>query len=83
MTKKTATETAEKAPSFETSLEKLEHLVNTIEGGELSLDDSLKLFEEGIQLTRNCQTALTHAEQRIKILTDNNTLESMNNDSTL
>ncbi|HBF08149.1 MAG TPA: exodeoxyribonuclease VII small subunit [Gammaproteobacteria bacterium] len=82
MTDKKTKETAE-APSFENSLEKLEQLVNTIENGELSLDDSLKLFEEGIQLTRSCQTALSNAEQRIKILTENNTLESLDNDPTL
>ena len=82
MTDKKTKETAE-APSFENSLEKLEQLVNTIENGELSLDDSLKLFEEGIQLTRSCQTALSNAEQRIKILTENNTLESLDNDPIL
>lgn len=82
MTDKKTKETAE-APSFENSLEKLEQLVNTIENGELSLDDSLKLFEEGIQLTRCCQTALSNAEQRIKILTENNTLESLDNDPIL
>ena len=55
-------------PSFEESLAELESLVETLEKGELSLEDSLKLFERGIELTRHCQKALKSAEQKVRIL---------------
>lgn len=58
-----------KAPSFEDSLAELEALVERMESGELSLEDSLSAFERGIALTRNCQQALQAAEQKIEILT--------------
>ena len=51
--------------AFEASLKKLETLVETMEAGELSLEDSLKAFQEGIALTRACQKALTDAEQTV------------------
>ncbi|MCP3869562.1 MAG: exodeoxyribonuclease VII small subunit [Gammaproteobacteria bacterium] len=57
------------APSFESSLTELESLVETLEQGDLSLEDSLKTFERGIQLTRSCQNALKQAEQKILTLT--------------
>ncbi len=57
---------------FEQALENLEKLVSAMEEGELSLEDSLKAFEEGIKLTRDCQTALKNAEQKVKILTSDN-----------
>ena len=56
--------------SFEEALEELESLVTRMESGNLTLDDSLKAFERGVQLTRHCQTALKNAEQRVQILTD-------------
>jgi exodeoxyribonuclease VII small subunit len=55
---------------FEKSLDELEHLVSRMEQGELSLDDSLKSFERGIALYRNCQSALEQAELRVKQLLD-------------
>ena len=58
---------AEKA-SLEKNLDKLEALVNTMEEGDLSLEESLKQFEQGIALTRKCQTALKQAEQKVSIL---------------
>ena len=58
-----------KAPSFEDSLAELEALVERMESGELSLEDSLSAFERGIALTRNCQQALQAAEQKVEILT--------------
>lgn len=58
-----------KAQSFEASLEKLEQIVKQLEDGELSLDDSLKLFEEGIKLSRECKERLDQAERRIEMLT--------------
>jgi len=57
-------------PDFETAMVELEELVTKIETGNLSLEDSLKDFEQGIKLSRICQQALTNAEQRVKILTD-------------
>ena len=57
-----------KAPSFEDSLAELEALVERMESGELSLEDSLSAFERGIALTRNCQQALQAAEQKVEIL---------------
>ncbi len=57
------------APSFEESLGELEALVERMESGELSLEESLSAFERGIALTRSCQQALQAAEQRVEILT--------------
>ena len=56
---------------FEEALAELETLVDTMEKGELSLDESLASFERGIILTRLCQQALKQAEQKIEILTAN------------
>ena len=50
--------------NFEEALQELERLVSSMEEGELSLEDSMKAFEKGIKLTRECQTALQKAEQR-------------------
>jgi exodeoxyribonuclease VII small subunit len=55
-------------PDFERSLAELEAIVEKLEAGELSLDESLKQFERGVQLTRVCQTALRQAEQKVEIL---------------
>ncbi len=55
---------------FEHSLDELEQLVAKMEQGDLGLDDSLKSFERGISLYRECQTALEQAELRVKLLTD-------------
>ena len=57
---------------FEQSLSKLEKLVERMENGDLSLEDSLKNFEEGIGLTRECQVALKAAEQKVKLLVEKN-----------
>ena len=54
--------------NFEKALENLEELVSSMENGELSLEDSLKAFERGINLTRECQTALKDAEQKLQVL---------------
>lgn len=62
---------SDKTPSFEQALAELESLVETMEQGELSLEESLKSFERGILLTRTCQQALQEAEQKIQILTKN------------
>ncbi len=54
---------------FETKLNRLEAIVDKMEGGDLALEDSLKMFEEGVKLARECQTQLTAAEQKVKVLT--------------
>lgn len=56
------------AADFEKDLQELEQLVEKMEKGELSLQESLTHFERGVVLTRSCQKALTEAEQRIQIL---------------
>ncbi|KZZ41569.1 MAG: exodeoxyribonuclease VII small subunit [Saccharospirillaceae bacterium] len=57
---------------FETALQQLEQLVKSMESGELSLQDSLQAFEQGVRLTRQCQQALSSAEQRVQILMEQN-----------
>jgi exodeoxyribonuclease VII small subunit len=61
---------ARKAASLnlEKSLDTLEALVEQMESGDLSLEESLKAFEEGVKLTRECQQALKAAEQKVRIL---------------
>ena len=59
---------AKKSYPFEASLDKLEKLVEKMEVGDLTLEESLKIFEEGVKLTRECQQALTDAEQKVKLL---------------
>lgn len=56
--------------SFEAQLNKLNEIVNALEVGELSLDDSLKQYEAGIKLVRACQEKLNNAQQQIEILKD-------------
>lgn len=59
-----------KQESFETSLEKLEKLVDELESGELGLDKSLKKFETGLELYKKCRESLKSAEKKISILTE-------------
>ena len=59
----------EALPNFEASLEQLQGIVKKLESGELTLDQSLKSFEDGVRLTRACQEFLSAADQRIQILT--------------
>lgn len=54
---------------FETSLQALEDIVSKMEQGTLSLEQSLEAFEQGVQLTRTCQSTLKEAEQRVSKLT--------------
>ena len=68
---------SKKKINFEESLAELESIVDSLEAGELSLEESLKSFEKGITLTRNCQTALTEAEQKVKILLEKNKKNSL------
>jgi exodeoxyribonuclease VII small subunit len=57
-----------KIPDFEKSMAELEALVERLERGDLSLEESLKQFERGVILARSCQTALKAAEQKVEIL---------------
>jgi len=57
---------------FENAMEELESLVTAMEQGELSLEESLAAFEKGIKLTRECQTALKLAEQKVQVLIGEN-----------
>ena len=66
--------TKKTAFNFEDAIAQLEELVDALEEGDLSLEESLKAFENGIKLTRECQLALEKAEQRIQILTQENEL---------
>jgi exodeoxyribonuclease VII small subunit len=67
-----STATAPETPlaDFEHSLDELETLVQKLERGDLSLDDSLQAFERGVSLYRNCQGALKQAELRVSQLLD-------------
>jgi exodeoxyribonuclease VII small subunit len=58
--------------TFEASLEALEQIVRELERGDLPLEKSLELFEQGIRLSRECQERLTQAERRIEILVRDN-----------
>lgn len=55
--------------TFEDSMNELETIVSRLETGDITLDDSLKLFEEGIKLAKSCQVTLDEAEKKVKILT--------------
>ena len=57
-----------KAPDFEEALSELEGLVERLERGDLPLDEALKTFERGVELTRHCQSSLKSAQQKVEIL---------------
>ena len=58
----------EKAVEFETALKKLESIVENLEGGELSLEQALKAYEEGVRMADTCSKRLTEAEKRVEVL---------------
>lgn len=60
--------TKKKSIDFEKSLSELDQLVTAMETGEMSLEESLKSFEQGVKLTRECQQALQEAEQKVELL---------------
>jgi exodeoxyribonuclease VII small subunit len=72
MAKKTPQE-----PDFETALRELETLVEKMEQGDLSLEDSLNYFERGVKLSRTCQQAMKAAEQKVEVLMQKNAREEI------
>jgi exodeoxyribonuclease VII small subunit len=60
--------TDQPAPSFEAALARLEQIVQRLEKGELALEESLALYEEGVALSRVCHAKLEEAEGRIELL---------------
>ena len=59
---------AAKKPDFELSLARLEAIAGKLENANLSLDEAMKLFEEGVQLSRDCQKYLAEAEGKVEVL---------------
>jgi exodeoxyribonuclease VII small subunit len=71
------------ATLFEDSLKDLEGIVEQLEQGDITLEEALKSFEQGVKLTGICQTVLQDAEQKVQILLEKNgqqTLESFNDE---
>lgn len=61
-----------KTPDFEKALVELEAVIERLEKGDLSLENSLKDFEQGVKLARSCQSALNNAQQRVEKLIEEN-----------
>jgi exodeoxyribonuclease VII small subunit len=72
MSKKSTTSDSKDALNFEVALKDLEGMIEKMASGQLTLEDSLKNFEQGIALARHCQTALKEAEQKVQILVSQN-----------
>lgn len=73
----------DKTATFEQSMSTLESIVDQMEKGEMSLEESLAAFEKGVELTRHCQTSLKDAEQRVSVLvekTSGDSLDTFNTD---
>ncbi len=60
-----------KAKTFEESMQELEEIVEKLERGDASLDEALKLFENGIKLSKSCQRMLDNAEKKVSVLLEN------------
>lgn len=58
--------------SFEKNMENLEKIVQELENGDLNLDDSIKKFEEGMKISKECNKILENAEKKITVLINNN-----------
>jgi exodeoxyribonuclease VII small subunit len=69
--------TQSEQPDFEKSLSELEALVAKLEQGDVPLEDALKTFERGVALTRQCQTALRTAQQKVEVLLARNGTEEV------
>ncbi len=59
--------------NFEASMKELEEIAEKLSGGEISLDESIKLFENGMKLSKNCQKTLEDAEKKVNILLEKDT----------
>ena len=66
-----------KTSDFETTIAELETLVDEMEHGDISLEDSLEKFERGIELTRTCQKALQEAEQKVQMLVEKKNADTL------
>lgn len=64
------------APTFEAALAELESIISSMEGGELPLEQSLTLYRRGTELLQFCQRTLEDAQQQVRVLTENNTLQN-------
>jgi len=64
--------------TFETSMKRLEKIVSSLEEGEVSLEDSLALYEEGIELSQSCMEKLTQAELKLKRITKKKSMVRLN-----
>lgn len=62
----------QKTMDFEQSLAQLEELVEKLENSEFTLEQSMQAFEQGVKLTRQCQQALSAAEQKVQLLIEEN-----------
>jgi exodeoxyribonuclease VII small subunit len=71
------TKKSEKLPDLETSMGEITQLIEKMEQGELTLDQSLGHFERGITLVKHCQKILSDAEQKVQILIQNNKQETL------
>ncbi|MBQ8545881.1 MAG: exodeoxyribonuclease VII small subunit [Clostridia bacterium] len=63
---------AKKEISFEEAIEKLEEIVESLENGDFPLEESLKLYEEGVRLVNICNTKINNVEKSVKILSNSN-----------
>ena len=70
--KKTASDTA--TPSFETAMQDLEKLVTQLEQGQLPLDESVRLFQQGMETAKHCHQQLLDAQQLVETISSDNTL---------
>lgn len=66
-----------KKPGFESKVKRLEEIVGKMESSEVELEESIKLFEEGMSLSKDCQEILDSAEQKVKVLTTSMTGETV------
>ncbi|WP_028544152.1 exodeoxyribonuclease VII small subunit [Paenibacillus taiwanensis] len=58
------------AMSFEAAMERLEHIVNQLESGDVPLEQAIELFQEGMMLSKNCSSKLEQVERKIEMLTE-------------
>lgn len=69
---------AEEKLSFEGKMKRLEEIVGKIESSDIELEESIKLFEEGVKLSKDCQSSLDDAEKKVKVLASDGSLKDFN-----